>query len=107
MLQNAYLLAKIGADTAENERIFAKILSKIGNYRTGPLPYGSAVLRDAGRCAAATSATGALLAPSTAPCGKLYRPRSRMYRNEILQVNTRRKALAEINFSNFELCRKC
>ena len=25
MLQNAYLLAKIGADTAENERAFAKI----------------------------------------------------------------------------------
>ena len=32
MLQNAYLLAKIGADTAENERKFAEILSKIGNY---------------------------------------------------------------------------
>ena len=29
MLQNAYLLAKIGADTAENERNVAKI----GNYR--------------------------------------------------------------------------
>ena len=26
MLQNAYLLAKIGADTAENEQHFAKIL---------------------------------------------------------------------------------
>ena len=32
MLQNAYLLAKIGADTAENERHFAK------NWQ---LPYGS------------------------------------------------------------------
>ena len=29
MLQNAYLLAKIGADTAENERNFAKILTKL------------------------------------------------------------------------------
>ena len=38
MLQNAYLLAKIGADTAENERNFAEILPKIGNYPTGPLP---------------------------------------------------------------------
>ena len=31
MLQNAYLLAKIGADTAENERDFAEILPKTGN----------------------------------------------------------------------------
>ena len=28
MLQNAYLLAKIGADTAGNERHFAEILAK-------------------------------------------------------------------------------
>ena len=40
MLKNAYLLAKIGADTAENERNFAENLPKIGNYPTGPLPYG-------------------------------------------------------------------
>ena len=32
MLPNAHLLAKIGADTAENERNFAEILPKIGNY---------------------------------------------------------------------------
>ena len=37
MLQNAYLLAKIGADTAENEQHFAEILPKIGNYPTGRL----------------------------------------------------------------------
>ena len=36
MLKNAYLLAKIGADTAENERYFAENLLKIGNYPTGP-----------------------------------------------------------------------
>ena len=36
MLQNAYLLAEIGADTAENERDFAEILPKIVNYPTGP-----------------------------------------------------------------------
>ena len=29
MLQNAYLLAKIGVDTAENERHFAEILPKL------------------------------------------------------------------------------
>ena len=30
-----FLLAKIGADTAENEQHFAEILPKIGNYPTG------------------------------------------------------------------------
>ena len=40
MLQNAHLLANIGADTAENERIFAEILPKIGNYATGRAPGG-------------------------------------------------------------------
>ena len=29
-------------------------------------------------------------------CGKLYRAHSRLYRNEVLQVNMRLKALAEI-----------
>ena len=37
MQQNAYLVAKIGADTAENEQHFAEILPKIGNYPPGPL----------------------------------------------------------------------
>ena len=36
MLQNAYFVAKIGADTAENEQHFAENLPKIGNYPTGP-----------------------------------------------------------------------
>ena len=40
MLQNAYFLAKIGADTAENEQHFAEILPKTGNYPTDP--YASA-----------------------------------------------------------------
>ena len=35
MPQNAYFLAKIGADTTENERNFVDILPKIGNYPTG------------------------------------------------------------------------
>ena len=39
MLQNAYLLAKIGADTAENERKFVK------------LPYGSTTGARGGRAA--------------------------------------------------------
>ena len=37
MLQNAYLLAKIGADTAENERKFAEIFNFAKNWQ---LPYG-------------------------------------------------------------------
>ena len=36
MLQNAYLLAKIGADTAENEQHFAEILPKIGRADRAP-----------------------------------------------------------------------
>ena len=40
MLQNAYFVVKIGADTAENEQHFAEKLPKIGNYpstrRGGP-----------------------------------------------------------------------
>jgi len=35
MLSNAYFVAKIGADTAENEYHFAENLPKIGNYPTG------------------------------------------------------------------------
>ena len=34
MLNNAYLLAKIGADTAENERNLAEHLPTFGNYST-------------------------------------------------------------------------
>ena len=45
MLQNAYLLAKIGADTAKNEQHFAEILLKIGNYPTGPPGRGLRVSR--------------------------------------------------------------
>ena len=36
MLQNEYFLAKIGADTAENEQHFAEILPRTGNHPTGP-----------------------------------------------------------------------
>ena len=35
MLQNAYFLAKFGADTAENEQHFADILPKIGEAARG------------------------------------------------------------------------
>ena len=45
MLQNAYLLAKIGADTAENKQHFAEICQKLA---TGS-PVSSAAMDDAGR----------------------------------------------------------
>ena len=38
MLQNAYLIAKIGTDTAENERKFAKNLQLPYGSTTRPLP---------------------------------------------------------------------
>ena len=46
MLQNAYFLAKIGADTAENEQHFAEILRKTGNYPTGPAWSAAAATED-------------------------------------------------------------
>ena len=41
MLQNAYFLAKIGADTAENERHVAENLPKIGNEDDAPATPGA------------------------------------------------------------------
>ena len=48
MQQNAYLLAKVGADTAENERTFADILPETDNRPTGPLPSAAAGVLRAG-----------------------------------------------------------
>ena len=53
MLQNAYFLAKIGADTAENEQHFAEILPKTGNYPTGPRGVAEPARRRARRRGAA------------------------------------------------------
>ena len=38
MLQNAYFLAKIGADTAENEQQFAEICLKLATEKSGAPP---------------------------------------------------------------------
>ena len=54
MLQNAYFLAKIGADTAENEQHFAENLPKTGNYPTGPPRRASAASAPQDPAAAAT-----------------------------------------------------
>ena len=53
MLQNAYFLAKIGADTAENERNFAK------NWQ---LPYGPSAAGAQGRSFQTRTASAAALA---------------------------------------------
>ena len=41
MLKNAYFLAKIGADTAENEQHFAEILPKLATTQAVVVPLGA------------------------------------------------------------------
>ena len=50
MLQNAYLLAKIGADTAENERKFADNCQKLANFDSTAL-HAAAAAGVAATCA--------------------------------------------------------
>ena len=48
MLQNAYFLAKIGADTAENEQHFAEILPigrHVADRHAQPAPAAAAAVR--------------------------------------------------------------
>ena len=126
MLQNAYFLAKIGADTAENEQHFAKNLPKIANYPTGPSGASPAEPPLAARPSRAGGTRSRLLSelrerpwrvrarplqspsPGSRPArsGKLYRARSRLYRNEILQENMRLTAF----FKLYKICillRRC
>ena len=76
MLQNAYFLAKIGADTAENEQHFADILptdARAGRGR-GEGERGSAGTGGHARLPRPTSARRWLAAPATAarlPRGRL------------------------------------
>ena len=65
MLQNAYFLAKIGADTAENEQHFAEILPETGNYPTGP-PQGRRGASD-GFAPSASSPAVLEIGPALAP----------------------------------------
>ena len=61
MLQNAYLLAKIGADTAENEQHFAELCQNLATTLRVPrrvrVPEG-----------AATAAAYATVTTTTVPC---------------------------------------
>ena len=82
MLQNAYLLAKIGADTAENEQDFAEILPKIGNYPTGRYPTSPASPRHGRERRVAKFRQNVA--------------RFRLYRHRFLQENTRFAAFFKI-----------
>ena len=61
MLQNAYLLAKIGADTAENEQIFPKFAGKI--LQNSGIFIGTAAGRRSGPRARAAGARRRATAP--------------------------------------------
>ena len=135
MLQNAYFLAKIGEDTAENEQHVTEILPKTGNYPTEPrctacccshilgelvrrrYSVNFEAAREAGWQRAASSgwrpAPGPLPGPPPEAQFKIskilnflqnfanfWRARSRLYRNEILQVNMRLTAF----FKLYKLC---
>ena len=77
MLQNAYLVAKIGADTAENEQHFAEIL-----------PIGRRVRGPQGRTSARAAATRTIASGEPAPAASTWaqckesRPCRRMKYNE-------------------------
>ena len=80
MLKNAYLLAKIGADTAENEQHFAEIL-----------PIGR---RGADRC------PGRRHDGRSAKFRKIF-ARFRLYWHRSLQVNTRFSKSTRFSSYNF------
>ena len=73
MLKNAYFLAKIGADTAENERHFAENLPKIGNYPTGPLPAREVRTSRAAECAGRSAASCPRAAAARRPAAPIRR----------------------------------
>ena len=76
MLQNAYFLAKIGADTAENEEHFAEFLPKIGNYVLSSSPPSLALPADQSarpRGPQARTQPGAAAAASAGPVAETAR----------------------------------
>ena len=92
-MSNSY--EKIGSDTAD--------FAKFGPFLAwASISHGAGQTLTGKRYDIATSADALVHAPGPAEemaemvVGKLYRARSRLYRNEILQVNMRLKALLEI-----------
>ena len=112
MLQNAYLLAKIGADTAENERNFAQNLPKLATtVRPRPPRWRRWRRRPPGpparpRRPSQPGLGGRVKKLGLAKLGKLakfckfWRARSRLYQNEILQENMRLAAF----FKLYKIC---
>ena len=104
MLQNAYLLAKIGADTAENERSFAEILQPGSSSAIWAIAW-EALCAIAGRWLLSLSTTAPLskignFAIFFAKFANFWRARSRLYQNEILQENMRLTTF----FKLFKIC---
>ena len=89
VLSNPYLLAKSRFDTAENERAAARRMCPWQKKKHADRDLSAEVEIDPG-----SPKFGTERLPTG--CGKLYRARSRLYRNEFLQVNMPLKALAEI-----------
>ena len=121
MLQNAYFLAKIGADTAENEQHFAIFCRNFANRRslTSPprscrasghegrvretgcevLLLGRLAVRDAEPQAQFTRFTAKNAFSKNAffeNFANFWRARSRLYQNEILQENMRLTAFCKL-----------
>ena len=98
MLQNAYLVAKIGADTAENEQHFAEILPKISNYPPPPRPSGPPPPGARRRPQAVASPYSAQPLAATIPLiaqrwsffskAQQNSARFRLYRHQFLLLNT-------------------
>ena len=86
MLQNAHFLAKIGADTAENERYLAENLPKIGNY---PAVVPVTTSKGAGPAGAGLEAGRPVGSCQFLAQFRQNFARFRLYRRRSLQVNTR------------------
>ena len=111
MLQNAYFLAKIGADKAENERNFAESLPRTprsrGPSRGARRRRGGAAAR-AGPRAHRPSARRKprnwqicnIIAKFLQNSVNFWKARSRLYQNEILQENMRLTAF----FKLYKIC---
>ena len=69
MLQNAYSLAKIGADRAENERNVAEICQKLATTRRVAFIEAAAAPRSARQVAAAPSRAAPATTQSSRPAG--------------------------------------
>ena len=96
MLQNAYFLAKIGADTAENEKHFAEILPKTSKYPTGRRATQTAPRESASSCAVTSGLPAGAFVDSGSISNSDFSAKWSnliglvlLYRRQILQENIR------------------